>query len=76
VRTRDSDHTPPEDLHRCRCCRAVSEANAIPVTGRGGLWGCLDSRLTDGGKGVRFEVFTALTMKNVVFWDVTPVWLL
>jgi hypothetical protein len=21
---------------------------------------------------VRFEVFTAVTMKNVVFWDVTP----
>jgi hypothetical protein len=23
-------------------------------------------------KLVRFEVFTAVTMKNVVFWDVTP----
>jgi hypothetical protein len=22
--------------------------------------------------GVRFEVFTAVTMKNAVFWDVTP----
>jgi hypothetical protein len=22
--------------------------------------------------GVRFEVFAAVTMKNVVFWDVTP----
>jgi hypothetical protein len=22
--------------------------------------------------GVRFEVFTAVTMKNCVFWDVTP----
>jgi hypothetical protein len=22
--------------------------------------------------GVRFEVFTAVTMKNGVFWDVTP----
>jgi hypothetical protein len=21
---------------------------------------------------VRFEVFTAVTMKNVIFWDVTP----
>jgi hypothetical protein len=24
------------------------------------------------GKNVRFEVFTAVTMKNGVFWDVTP----
>jgi hypothetical protein len=23
-------------------------------------------------KDVRFEVFTAVTMKNAVFWDVTP----
>jgi hypothetical protein len=25
-----------------------------------------------GYKVVRFEVFTAVTMKNDVFWDVTP----
>jgi hypothetical protein len=24
---------------------------------------------------VRFEVFTAVTMKNAVFWDVAPWWL-
>jgi hypothetical protein len=24
------------------------------------------------GKNVRFEVFTAVTMKNGVFWDVPP----
>jgi hypothetical protein len=33
-----------------------------------------------GGGGlnnvVRFEVFTAVTMKNGVFWDVNVVWLL
>jgi hypothetical protein len=23
-------------------------------------------------RSVRFEVFTAVTMKNAVFWDVTP----
>jgi hypothetical protein len=28
-------------------------------------------RLRDGKNVVRFEVFTAVTMKNVVFWDVT-----
>jgi hypothetical protein len=25
---------------------------------------------------VRFEVFTAVTMKNAIFWDVNPMWLL
>jgi hypothetical protein len=25
---------------------------------------------------VRFEVFTAVTMKNGIFWDVNAVWLL
>jgi hypothetical protein len=30
------------------------------------------SRFTDGGKVVRFEVFTAVTMKNGVFCVVTP----
>jgi hypothetical protein len=24
------------------------------------------------GRGLRFEVFSAVTMKNAVFWDVTP----
>jgi hypothetical protein len=27
---------------------------------------------TTGLQHVRFEVFTAVTMKNVVFWDVMP----
>jgi hypothetical protein len=27
---------------------------------------------SDQGQGVRIEVFTAVTMKNAVFWDVTP----
>jgi hypothetical protein len=27
---------------------------------------------SDDGNVVRFEVFTAVTMKNSVFWDVTP----
>jgi hypothetical protein len=27
---------------------------------------------SDKNKFVRFEVFTAVTMKNGVFWDVTP----
>jgi hypothetical protein len=31
---------------------------------------------TDLYNFVRFEVFTAVTMKNGVFWDVTAVWLL
>jgi hypothetical protein len=26
--------------------------------------------------GVRFEAFTAATMKNVVFWDIKPMFLL
>jgi hypothetical protein len=26
----------------------------------------------NGIEFVRFEVFTAVTMKNVVFWDVSP----
>jgi hypothetical protein len=30
----------------------------------------LTVRSTEGSE--RFEVFTAVTMKNVVFWDVTP----
>jgi hypothetical protein len=40
--------------------RSVSKSKAIPVTGRGGLWGCemlmiphyLDNRLADGSKVV------------------------
>jgi hypothetical protein len=35
-------------------------------------------RISELGKTayVRFEVFTAVTMKNGVFWDVNAVWLL
>jgi hypothetical protein len=31
-------------------------------------------KIEGGGKGMieRFEVFTAVTIKNAVFWDVTP----
>jgi hypothetical protein len=28
--------------------------------------------LCEGNKNVKFEVFTAVTMKNGVFWDVAP----
>jgi hypothetical protein len=28
--------------------------------------------VTENCEVVRFEVFTAMTMKNAVFWDVTP----
>jgi hypothetical protein len=32
-----------------------------------------EAELTERGISfVRFEVFTAVTMKNAVFWDVTP----
>jgi hypothetical protein len=31
-----------------------------------------DIRSEDRRRDVRFEVFTAVTMKNAVFWDVTP----
>jgi hypothetical protein len=30
----------------------VDKSKAIPATGREGLWGCIHSRLTDGGKAV------------------------
>jgi hypothetical protein len=30
----------------------------------------------DKDTGVRLAVFTAVTMKNAVFWDVPPMWLL
>jgi hypothetical protein len=41
----------------------VKRCKAIPITGRGGLWGyetsrlphCLDNRLADGGKVVSLE---------------------
>jgi hypothetical protein len=33
--------------------------------------GCIPCDLTDLGGCVRFEVFTAVTMKNGVLWDVT-----
>jgi hypothetical protein len=29
-------------------------------------------RESNSDSSVRFEVFTAVTMKNAVFWDVTP----
>jgi hypothetical protein len=32
----------------------------------------VDVSCENGKEGVRFEVFTAVTMKNVVFWDVMP----
>jgi hypothetical protein len=32
----------------------------------------LGQKLQSAEKSVRFEVFTAVTMKNGVFWDVTP----
>jgi hypothetical protein len=45
---------------RIEICCGKKKSKAIPVTGRGGLWGCemlriphyLDNRLTDGGKVV------------------------
>jgi hypothetical protein len=35
------------------------------------FWSIIPSTLT-GITNVRFEVFMAVTMKNGVFWDVTP----
>jgi hypothetical protein len=48
-----------ENLKSYMCCLCL-KSKAIPVTGRGGLWGCktlriphcIDNRLTDGGKVV------------------------
>jgi hypothetical protein len=48
------------NVHRNRTRKVKKKSKAIPVTGRGGLWGCkmlriphrLDNRLTDGGKVV------------------------
>jgi hypothetical protein len=37
---------------------------------KGKIWGW--GEVIKQNKGVRFEVFTAMTMKNVIFWDVTP----
>jgi hypothetical protein len=33
---------------------------------------CLSNAVKHNYFSVRFEVFTAVTMKNAVFWDVTP----
>jgi hypothetical protein len=52
-------------------------SNAIPVTGRAGLWGCamlripycLDSRLTDGGKFVSLANRPRSTLHNYCFFD-------
>jgi hypothetical protein len=44
----------------CPIKRLLQKLNSLSV--RTGIW----------KKYVRFEVFTAVTMKNCVFWDVTP----
>jgi hypothetical protein len=50
-------------------CRTVFIV-IIPMRKSKPLKSAIGSNL--GGNCVRSEVFTALTMKNAVFWDVTP----
>jgi hypothetical protein len=42
-----------------------SEGKAVPVTGRGGPQGCERSRLTDGGKVVRFTRRPSFTPRKI-----------
>jgi hypothetical protein len=56
-----------QEMSLNRGCGYVLRIKVPPNGDSGGLLWILMERL-----GVRFEVFTAVTMKNGVFWDVTP----
>jgi hypothetical protein len=45
-------------------CLVPMHGESAGLTGQGKIDNFFDS--------VRFEIFTAVTMKNGVFWDVTP----
>jgi hypothetical protein len=54
--------------HIC-CVFRVTDLGSVQINSLRLLWGCAT---WDQSRNVRFEVFTAVTMKNGVFWDVTP----
>jgi hypothetical protein len=62
------------DVQKVSYCTDICKGKAIPVTGRGGPYGCdtsrlphlLDSRLTDGGEVVSLTGRTPCTLPGIL----------